>query len=126
MEASQSFSEALLNVYNCKDDKNCDQPWQRAKSYLQKNSSTPVRMAGENIVLTGSPEEIDDISITISRIFDQKTNQTLIFMDLQCKETSQGAALCNEGEKALRIKQGFQAALSQPSKSAEPAASPNQ
>jgi hypothetical protein len=112
LEASQSFSEALLNVYDCGDDKDCEKPWQRAKAYLKQNSTMPVKMDGENIVLTSSPQENDDISITVSRIFDRKTNQTLIFMDLQCKDTSQGNTLCSKGEKPMRIKQGFQAALS--------------
>jgi len=112
LEASQSFSEALLNVYNCGEDKACEKPWLRAKAYLKQNSTTPVKMDGENIVLTSSPQESDDISITVSRIFDRKANQTLIFMDLQCKDTSQGNSLCSKGEKAIRIKEGFQAALS--------------
>ena len=112
LEASQSFTEALLNVYDCGDDKVCEQPWQRAKAYLKQNSTTPVKMDGENIVLTSSPQENDDISITVSRLFDRKSNQTLIFMDLQCKDTSQGNALCSKGEKAMRIKEGFQPAVS--------------
>ncbi len=110
-EASQSYTDALLNVYNCGNDRDCEQPWQRAKAYLKQHSSTPVKMDGENIIMTGSPVENDDISITVSRIYDRKTNQTLIFMDLQCKDTSQGHALCTRGEKVLRIKENFQAAL---------------
>jgi hypothetical protein len=110
-EASQSYTDALLNVYNCGNDRDCEQPWQRAKAYLKQHSSTPVKMDGENIIMTGSPVESDDISITVSRIYDRKTNQTLIFMDLQCKDTSQGHALCTRGEKVLRIKKNFQAAL---------------
>lgn len=111
-DASQSFLDALQNVYNCGADKACDEPWRRAKAYLKANSSTAVKMEGENIVLTSSPQENDDISITISRIFDRKTGETLIFMDLQCKETTQGVALCNRGEKVVQIKEGFQSSLS--------------
>ncbi len=110
-EANQSYTEALKNVYNCANNKDCEQPWQRARAYVRKHSTTPVKMDGENILMTGAPVENDDISITISRIRDRKTNQTLIFMDLQCKETSQGIALCKRGEKVMRIKEGFQAAL---------------
>lgn len=119
-EASQSYTQALLNVYNCGNDRNCKQPWQRAKTYLKQHSSTPVNMDGENILMTGAPMENDDISITVSRIQDAKTNQTLIFMDLQCKDTSQGHALCSRGEKVRRIKENFQAVLSGNGKSSAP------
>jgi len=110
-EASQSNAKALLNVYNCEDDTACDAPWRRAKAYVKQNSTTPVKMLGDNILMTGEPVRNDDISITISRIHDRKTEQTLIFMDLQCKDITQGAALCERGEKVRRIKEAFQAAL---------------
>ena len=110
-EANQSFIDALKNVYNCSLQDNCTQAWQKAKAYVRANSTMQVNMEGENILMTSAPVENDDISITVSRIRDQKTNQTLIFMDLQCKETNQGAALCARGEKVLRIKKGFQSAL---------------
>jgi hypothetical protein len=110
-EASQSYSNALLNVYNCGSDLKCERQWKRAKAYLKIHSTTPVKMDGENIVMTGDPIENDDISITVSRILDRATSQTLIFMDLQCKETSVGIALCSRGEKVQRIKQNFHPAL---------------
>ncbi|MGD9164620.1 MAG: hypothetical protein PVF13_07655, partial [Chromatiales bacterium] len=111
-EANQSYTDALKNVYSCGNDRICEQPWQRARAYLKQHSTTPVKMDGENILMTGEPVESDDISITVSRILDPKTNQMLIFMDLQCKENSQGSSLCNRGEKVQRIKENFQAALS--------------
>jgi hypothetical protein len=110
-EANQSNAKALLNVYNCEDDKACNEPWQRAKAYAKQHSTTPVKMSGDNILMTGEPIKNDDISITISRIHDRKTEQTLIFMDLQCKDITLGTALCERGEKVRRIKEAFQAAL---------------
>ena len=113
LEADQSYSDALLNVYQCGSDPICAGPWQRAKAYLEKHSTTPLRMQGENILMTGIPAENEDISITMSRINDRKTGQILIFMDLQCKATTMGEALCKRGEKVQRIKENFQSALSQ-------------
>jgi hypothetical protein len=110
-EANQSYIEALKNVYNCSQQNNCEEAWQKAKAYVRSNSTMPVRMDGKNILMTAAPVENDDISITVSKIRDRKTKQTLIFLDLTCKETNQGAALCARGEKVLRIKGGFQAAL---------------
>ncbi len=110
-EADQSFIEALQNVYNCSQENNCEQAWLKAKAYVKANSSMPVRMDGKNILMTAEPFENDDISMTVSKIRDRKTNQTLIFLDLTCKETNQGRALCARGEKVQRIKSGFQTAL---------------
>ena len=111
LEANQSYTDALLNVYQCGDDQSCEQPWERAKAYLKEHSTTPLKMQGEHILMTAIPAENDDISITMSRILDRKTGQTLIFMDLQCKATSMGEALCKRGERVQRIKEGFQASL---------------
>lgn len=111
LEANLSYTDALKNVYQCGDDLRCEQPWERAKAYLKKHSTTPVKMQGENILMTAIPAENNDISITMSRIFDRKTGQTLIFMDLQCKATSMGDALCKRGERVLRIKTDFQPTL---------------
>ena len=110
-EATKSLTDALQNVYNCGTDSQCNVAWQRAKDYLRKHGTTPVKMEGENILMTGSPVENEDISITVSRIHDLKNNQTLIFMDLQCKDNNVGYTLCNKGEKVARIKAGFQPAL---------------
>jgi hypothetical protein len=112
LEASETYLDALQNVYNCGDDKYCDEPWSRARAYLKQHSTTPIKMDGKNILMTGSPAENDDISITVSRINDRKTNKTLIFMDLQCKETTKGYELCHDSEKVHRIKDNFQQALS--------------
>lgn len=110
-EATKSLIDALQNVYNCGADTHCDAAWQRAKEYARKNGTTAVKMEGDNILMTGTPVENDDISITVSRIHDYKNNQTLIFMDLQCKDNNLGYALCSKGEKVTRIKAGFQPAL---------------
>lgn len=110
-EANQSNAEALLNVYYCGEDQACEQPWQRAKAYVKQHSTTPVQMVGDNIFLTGSPSENDDISISVSRIRDRKLDKILIFMDLQCKGTTQGHALCSRGERVQRIKENFQSTL---------------
>jgi hypothetical protein len=110
-EANKSYLDALQNVYNCGNDEFCDKPWKRARAYLKQYSTTPIKMDGKNILMTGTPAENDDISITVSRINDRKTNTTLIFMDIQCKDTSKGYALCHESEKSRHIKDNFQKVL---------------
>ncbi|MCU7944254.1 MAG: DUF4124 domain-containing protein [Candidatus Thiodiazotropha sp. (ex Cardiolucina cf. quadrata)] len=106
-KARDSFDHALQNVYHCQSGDNCEGPWQRAKAYLKAHSTTPIKIEGDNIVITGEPIEDDDISISVSRIDDPKRGSLVIFMDLQCKIISLHKKLCANGEAINRIKLGF-------------------
>ncbi|MCU7905217.1 MAG: DUF4124 domain-containing protein [Candidatus Thiodiazotropha sp. (ex Epidulcina cf. delphinae)] len=114
VEAKASFDDALQNVYDCRGNSACDGPWQRAKAYLRTHSTTPIKMEGDNIVITGEPLEDGDISISVSRIPDPKKGSTVIFMDLQCKLESIQSNRCKNDSAANRIKQGFRTALGKP------------
>jgi hypothetical protein len=113
LEAKAFFDDALQNVYHCQSGDNCEGPWQRAKAYLKANSTTPVKIEGDNIVVTGEPKDENDISISISRINDPKRGSIVIFMDLQCKIISMQNQLCKNSEEVNRIKQGFRTALAE-------------
>ena len=117
-EASESFIAALKNVYDCGKDSQCGEPWRRAKAYLKQFSTTPISMDAENIFMSGAPVNEEDLSITLSRIQDSKRGNTLIFLDLQCKDSPQGVKYC-KSEKVENIKEGFQAALSEPAATAK-------
>jgi hypothetical protein len=111
IEARKSFDYALQNVYHCQSGDSCEGPWQLAKEYLKAHSTTPIKIEGDDIVITGEPIEDNDISISVSRIHDSKTGSLLIFMDLQCKIISIQKRLCANTEKIKHIKQGFRNAL---------------
>ncbi len=112
-EASESLIEALKNVYDCGEDALCEKPWLRARAYMKEYNTTPITMDAENIIMSSGAANENDISITLSRIRDSKQGNTLIFLDLQCKDSPQGAKFC-KSEAVENIKQGFQAALSEP------------
>jgi hypothetical protein len=109
-EATETLIEALMNVYDCGEDAHCDGPWQRARAYMKKYNTTPITMDAENILMSAAATEEKDISITLSRIQDSKQGNTLIFLDLQCKDSPQGANYC-KSEAVQAIKAGFQPAL---------------
>jgi hypothetical protein len=106
-EARNFFDLALQNVYRCQGADNCEGPWKRARAYLKTHSTTPIKIDGENIVITGEPVKDDDISISVSRINDEKTGSLLIFMDLQCKIISMQKRICLNNDLIKRIKEGF-------------------
>jgi hypothetical protein len=110
-EARKSFDIALQNVFHCQSGGNCEGPWQRAKDYLKTHTTTPIKIEGDDIVITGEPIEDNDISISISRIHDSKTGSLLIFMDIQCKIISLQKRICKNSEDIKHIKLGFRNAL---------------
>ncbi|MES9939339.1 MAG: DUF4124 domain-containing protein [Candidatus Thiodiazotropha sp. 6PLUC2] len=112
-EAESTFSDALQNVYDCQDDNSCDKPWILAKQYLKKHSTTAIKIDGKNIVIAGEPVNDGDISISMSRIEDPQKGNTVIFMDLQCKADPTNSIPCKKTSKVLKIKEGFQKALTQ-------------
>ena len=103
----------MKNVFDGGADKACEEPWQRARAYMKQFNTTPIKMDAENIVMSGASVNEEDISITLSRIQDTKQGDTLIFMDLQCKDSPQGQRFCNSN-RVEGIKEGFQKALSGP------------
>jgi hypothetical protein len=113
LEASETSIKAMKNIYDCGDDKACEGPWEQAKIHMKQHNTTPIKMDAENIVMSGAPSNEEDISITLSRIQDSKSGHTLIFLDLQCKDSPQGDILCKSA-KVERFIQGFQVAVSQP------------
>jgi hypothetical protein len=114
-EAREFFDLALQNVYRCQGTDDCEGPWQRARAYLKTHSTTPIKIDGENIVITGEPVEDEDISISVSRINDEKTGALLIFMDLQCKIISMQKRICLNNDAIKQIKEGFRDELTKAS-----------
>jgi hypothetical protein len=112
-EAEQSFQSALQNVFDCQGDRACNKPWELAKQYLKKHSTTATKIEGDNIVITAEPTNEGDISISMSRIDDPQKGNTVIFMDLQCKKASTHDLPCQQTAEVRAIKAGFQQALLQ-------------
>ncbi|USF87240.1 DUF4124 domain-containing protein [Candidatus Endoriftia persephone] len=102
----------LNNVFECSGNDSCNSAWSRAKRFLRNHATTPVKMLATNIVMTGPPVDDHDISITISRIRNPDKRGTVIFMDLQCKDSPAGNAFCNS-KKITGVKRGFIEALSE-------------
>jgi len=111
-EAQQSMLKAMQNVYDCGTSNPCDGPWKLAKGYMKRYITTPITMDADNILMSGNPTQPEDISITLSRIKDPSDEHTLIFMDLQCKDSPQGERLCRS-DQVKSIIAGFQPALGQ-------------
>jgi hypothetical protein len=109
-EAKQSFFAALQNVYNCGEDVRCDLPWEKARAYMRTHNTTKITMDADNIIVSAAPMADDDISITLTRLKDNQRKTTLIFLDVQCKDTVLGNTLCQSGQVRAII-ESFQTAI---------------
>ena len=52
-EATETFIEALKNVYICPDE-SCDTPWVKAKDYMRLHTTTPIKMRTSALLCRGS------------------------------------------------------------------------
>jgi hypothetical protein len=118
VEAAKFKASLLETVVVCKDMSGCDALWAEAERYIRKHSTTPLDLLGDTVMMSKPPREDDDVSITISRINREKQGDTLIFLDLQCKPSTEGKDFC-VSEKVSQIRSGFRGALEAVSGSAD-------
>lgn len=103
----QAQERAELNtVYQCSDVNMCNIAWSRAIDYVKQHATTKLQLLGDGIYMTRSPDEDTDISLTVARIKDKKTQEEKIFLDQQCRGTVFGAEFC-ESDTSKDIKRGF-------------------
>jgi len=92
------------------DAADCDALWTKAQAYAREHATTPIDLAADRILVTAPPREKEDLSITVSRIVDEKHGGERIFMDLQCERFSEGQEFC-KGAEVSAIRENFRAAL---------------
>jgi len=105
-QASKDRSQPLKTVYVCEKDSDCDSSWQKAILFVKKHSNTRLQLVGKDLYMTESPDNDDQFSLAVTRIRDNKSGITKIFLDQQCRPTEKGKALC-AGEKSLKMKNEF-------------------
>ncbi len=109
--AAAKYKATLLEtVVVCTDQSSCNALWTKAEQYLRKHATTPLDLLGDTVMMSKPPRVSDDVSITISRIARKNENDTLIFLDLQCKPSPEGKDFC-ASEKVSQIRSGFRGAL---------------
>jgi hypothetical protein len=99
---------ALDNIIRCERQDECERLWQRAIEYLERHATVPIETAGEDVVMTVSPEKRADIALTVSRIWDKNRRRATIFLDTQCQSYVAGNNTC-QTEQRDRVLNGFRA-----------------
>jgi hypothetical protein len=88
----------------------CETLWTKAQAYAREHATTPIDLAADRILVTAPPREKNDLSITVSRLVDEKYGGERIFMDVQCERFSEGQEYC-KGPEVTAIRENFRTAL---------------
>jgi hypothetical protein len=110
--ATSDIPDLVDTAVRCSDPAVCDQLWRKAQIYAREHATTPIDLAADRILVTAPPRETNDLSITVSRLVDEKYGGERIFMDVQCERFSEGQEFCR-GPEARDIRGNFRTALSQ-------------
>jgi len=93
----------ILNLVKCATPESCKAAWARAEAFVVENATTRMQMLSDTIIMTAAPVKDDDLGITVSRIPERDTDETILFMDIYCKESPIGREYCeSDNIKALR------------------------
>jgi hypothetical protein len=108
--AKSAIPDLVETAVRCEDPAQCDQLWRKAQDYAREHATTPIDLAADRILVTAPPREKHDLSVTVSRLADEKHGGERIFMDLQCVRFSEGQEFCR-GPEVAAIREQFRSAL---------------
>ena len=99
-------SEVISTIY-CRPGPQCDQAWNLAKTYLQKQIGKSLVTETEKILQTANPLETTDFSLLVTRLASQgKNGEDILFLDPRCHPSSLGDELCASSEMN-NLRMGF-------------------
>jgi hypothetical protein len=93
----------LANVYRCETAVSCDQAWGRAQAFAEEFATTELQQATDSLVITKPPMQDKDISLTIARLPEAEGDGATLFLDVQCRDTTDGREFCQSREVELLI-----------------------
>jgi hypothetical protein len=108
--AAATRPTALDNLVECSHQRSCEALWQRALSYVERHATLPIESLGKDLAMTQTPQDRDDIALTVSRIWREDGGAS-IFLDVQCTSYSPGQQKACETEARKAVLNGFRSAL---------------
>jgi hypothetical protein len=94
-----------LGLYYCQNDFNCNYAWKIGHEFVNYYSTTPKNVFNEELIMSRPPVTDTEISLSLSRIpLNEQDSQ--LFLDIQCRESSAGEALC-ASQKIKDIRTAF-------------------
>ena len=99
------ITAADLGLFLCENETQCDHAWEYALSYVNKNSTTKMDIAAENLIMSNAPAVDSDMSLSIAKLRNDD-EPTKIFLDIRCRKSLIGDQLCSS-DKATAIRSSF-------------------
>ncbi len=99
----ESGKANLANVYRCEDAVSCDQAWSRAQAFAEDFATTELQQATNDLIITKPPLQHNDISVTIARLREAEGDAATLFLDVQCRGSTDGREFCESREVELII-----------------------
>lgn len=94
-----------LGVFRCENDRECNQAWDIARSFVARNSNTAPDINTDKLVMGANPSNDNDFSMSLSRIAIDDNNFEL-FLDFHCRDSSIGKELC-ASQKIQDLRESF-------------------
>ena len=111
--AKSDIPDLVDTAVRCQKGAECDRLWAIAQQYARKHATTPIDLTADRILVTAPPRDLKDISITVSRLDEDKIGGERIFMDVQCAAFSEGKEFCR-GPRVSKIRDEFRLTLGEP------------
>jgi cytochrome b involved in lipid metabolism len=102
-KTAQNLAENQLGLFICASEPQCLDAWQAAKRFVLQNSTTGLDVETENLIMTLTPRNDQDLSLSVSKITEKRPQ---LFLDIRCRNSSVGNELCSS-PKVQTIRQSF-------------------
>ena len=104
LDNDKKSSSNTVARHTCNSSEECLKVWQLAQIYASNNATGKIEIITDTLILTASPKQDEDISLSFSKI-PGKTNAQVI-MEINCNNSEAGTALC-KNNKITQIRDGF-------------------
>ncbi|MBS3963260.1 MAG: DUF4124 domain-containing protein [Methylomonas sp.] len=103
-KSSNTAADDAIGLYLCKNADDCQQAWKIAAGFVDQHATTAKDVETDSLIVRAAPLTDDDMSLSLSLIGNQHQQQ--IFLDIRCKASVIGSALC-ASHKAQAIRRSF-------------------
>lgn len=101
------------NLVSCEGSAPCAALWERALEYVRRDAGTQDEILGTGLLIAFQTDDREQRRLTLTWIQPSATQPVHLYLDLQCKNRQTGSQVCIE-QRAVALRDGFRAAMSQP------------
>ena len=104
LKSAEQFASNELGLYRCESIEQCQRAWVIARKFVVDYSSTQINTDTDNLIMSNSPFEDTDLSLSVSKMKEDKVQQ--LFLDIRCHHSFTGQDLC-KSQKVIELRRSF-------------------